>query len=242
MDSAGMAEALETIRSGVESGRFLQVVTANPVMVFATRKDPALARVFSRAGLVVADSAGMVLLARLKGLPVKERVAGIDLAMELARLAAEKGWPIFLVGGKPGVAEEAAGRLQALHPGLAISGARNGYFSVDEEKDVLGEIRDKRPRIVLVGLTAGLQEKWIALHAEVFAGMCVLGLGGSLDVISGRLRRAPVWMRGMGLEWLFRLVQEPWRWRRALLLPVAFFAALLLPPTRDRFDNRADLS
>lgn len=190
--------------------------------------DPELARAVSAAAVVVPDSAGIAWALRsLVGRRV-EQIPGIDFIDDLCRIAAAASAAVFLLGAKPGVAEAAGRNLAKRHPGLKVAGARNGYFTPDEEPAVIAAIRASRAAVLLVGMSVPRQEKWIASRLESLGVPVVVGVGGSFDVIAGALRRAPRWMRARGLEWLFRLLQQPWRITRMKDLPVFVYHVLKL--------------
>lgn len=194
-------------------------------MIYEMRGNPRLIQAFQRASLVIAESAGILWASRFLGQRLRERFPGIDLMISLCSLAAKNGWPIFLLGAKEGVAGFAARRLSILFPELVLAGARDGYFTAEEEPMIFNAIKKGGARIVFVGLDVPRQEIWIHERLKEMSAL-VMGVGGSLDVLSGDLRRAPAWMRFLGLEWLFRFLQEPWRWRRILNLPRFAFRVL----------------
>lgn len=204
------------------------MVTVNPEMVLACEGDQELAQAIARSELVVPDGIGIVLGLRLMGYNVPGRVPGIELAEALMRQAASSGQAVFFVGAKPGVADEAAKQMSLKLPGLRIAGVRHGYFDADAEAEVLAAISAASPAYVFVGLGAGKQEKWIARVRGGASSACApgavwVGIGGSFDVMSGTLKRAPASWQRLGLEWAYRLIQEPSRTRRMTALPV--FAA-----------------
>lgn len=228
VDAVTRAEAIATVARSLVERRFLQIVTVNAVMCLESEKDPELHAVFQSAGLCVADSIGVALAARLSGLRLPERIPGIDFLADLCAEAERRAWSVFLLGAEPGVAEQTQARLAARFPRLRFSGTFHGYFrgKPQEERRALSLVREARPDLVFVALATPFQEKWIRSHAGDFGGACAMGVGGSFDVLSGRLRRAPVWMQRAGLEWLFRLIQQPWRWKRILPLPTLIFKIL----------------
>jgi N-acetylglucosaminyldiphosphoundecaprenol N-acetyl-beta-D-mannosaminyltransferase len=203
------------------------IVTLNPEMVMAARDDPALARVIIQSDLTIADGIGIIWAARLRGQKMV-RVTGVDLLEGTAQLAAQHGFRIFLLGAEPGVAAEAASRLAARYPMLPPVGTSSSGPHSGAEAAILAELADARPDILFVAFGSPAQERWIAgLHNELGqAGVSVaVGVGGALDFISGKIPRAPYVMRLVGLEWFYRLLQEPWRWRRMLALPRFVLAA-----------------
>ncbi|CAA7599718.1 1,4-alpha-glucan branching enzyme [Acididesulfobacillus acetoxydans] len=216
VDALSMAECAARIAGAVEAHSRLRVVTANPEMICAAGKDPDLRRVINSAGLVTADGVGVVWAAARLGTPVPERVTGIDLLEALFPLASRRHWRIFLLGARPGVAAEAARRVGESCSGIVWE-ASHGYFEPAEETDVIKRIGDFKPDLLLAGLGAPRQEFWLAEH-EGLATVSI-GVGGSFDTLAGTVGRAPAWLREMRLEWLYRLLKEPWRWRRQAVLP-----------------------
>jgi len=212
--------ALEQIQTFLDSPGIHHVVTGNTLMVLAAEKDRDLRDILERAALVVPESWGMRWASRLHGHALAEFTPGIDLMLEICRLAEVGGHPIYLLGSAPGVAEKAAEALRRRFPAVKIAGTDHGYFKASEDSEVIGRIRRQKPSCLFVGMGMPAQEKWIASHLKELGVPVVMGVGGSFDVLSGRLKRAPVWIRRLGIEWSYRLIQEPWRWRRILQLPV----------------------
>jgi len=219
VDALSLDGAVERVAAFVADGRPRQVITLNPEILYRAYYDGALMNLLKAADLVTADGVGIVWAARVAGTPVPERVTGIDLMLRLMPRAAREGWRIFLLGAAPGVAAEAARRLVGQYPGLVIAGTRHGYFKPDEEGAVVEEIRRAAPHLLFAALGAPKQEWFIARHKEALGVPVAMGVGGSFDVLAGRVKRAPLWMRRLHLEWLGRLLMEPSRWRRMLVLP-----------------------
>jgi N-acetylglucosaminyldiphosphoundecaprenol N-acetyl-beta-D-mannosaminyltransferase len=171
--------------------------------------------------VVTADGAGILWALRLRGRrhTPPARVTGVDLAQALAASAADAGYPIFLLGAGPGVAQAAAGALTRRWPALRIAGCWGGSPDPRDDAEATARIRASRARLALVAYGAPAQELWIARNLPALPGVVAIGVGGALDLLAGRIPRAPRWMRAAGLEWLFRLWREPWRWRRMLALP-----------------------
>lgn len=226
------------------------IVTANLQFLGIASRDPGFAAVVNQADLVVADGMPLVKLSRLKRLALPGRITGHDLLHIAARLAVQQGYSIAFLGGAPGVAEEAARRLREMHPGLGPIGTYQGSFSPDgyglsqeDEGDLVASLRLSRPQFLFVALGCPKQEFWIARHLhEVGIPVCV-GVGGVLDVLAGRLKRAPIWVQRAGLEWSYRLCQEPRRlWRRYLLADIPTLSKLgvaaLWPPGQPGWAGR----
>lgn len=212
-------QVLAAVKGFVASNRPHQVITANAELVYRAWHDPEVARVMAEAALVTPDGAGVVWAARrLAGITL-QRVTGIDLAADICEAAVKSGWRLFLFGGQPGVAEEAATRLEARYPGLVICGTSHGYLEPAEMKKLVTRIRTASPHVLLVGLGAPKQELWINHHLEELGVPVCLGVGGSLDVLAGRIRRAPEWVQRANLEWLYRLILQPARLKRQMVLP-----------------------
>ena len=204
-----------------------QIVTLNPEMVMSARKDASLRDVIQRrAALVTPDGVGLVWASRLLGGGLTQRVAGVDLIERLAPIAAERGYRLFLVGAGRGVATEAARGLRARSPGLLIAGVHDGSSSESDADAILAAIQDAQPDLICVAFGSPAQELWLANHSQQLGAVVAIGVGGAFDFIAGAVKRAPGWMRTLGLEWLYRLVRQPWRWRRMLALP-RFVGAVL---------------
>jgi len=241
LDRLDLPAAMERIEGFLQEGWPHQVVTVNVRFVTIASQDPAFARVVNGAHMAVADGMPLIWLSRLMGAPIPQRITGSDLLFHCASLAAQRGHSIFLLGAAPGVAQEAAWRLVDTYPGLRIAGIHHGYFSQAEEQEVLRCIRQRRPQFLFVALGCPRQEFWIHRHLDELEVPVCVGIGGILDVISGRLKRAPLWMQRCGLEWSYRLAQEPRRlWKRYIVedVPTTFrIAGLAL---RQRLLARVD--
>lgn len=194
------------------------VVTLNAEMTMQAEQNPELAGLIRQADLVIPDGSGVVLYLRLYGYKV-HRCPGIELAESLLRELGQSGSSVFFFGGKPGVPEEAAAVWRSRVPGLAIVGTQHGYLSPEDAFTLQQTLKDLQPQLILVGLGVPRQEFWIAEHRHLCPQALWIGVGGSFDIWSGVKTRAPGWLRNNHLEWVYRLYQEPWRWRRMLALP-----------------------
>lgn len=219
VDSLTMEEAVARCGSFINQGRSHLVATANAEMIMMAQQDKELALILANADLVVPDGAGVVWAARQQGYSMPERVAGFDLTQRLLLLSAEKGYTVFMFGGAPGIADQARITAQRLYPKLRIVGVCDGYFSETEESDIIAEIDNARPDILLVALGVPKQEKWIMRHKDTLNIPLSIGVGGTFDVMAGTVTRAPLWMQRANLEWLYRLISQPSRALRMLSLP-----------------------
>lgn len=220
-------EAVAHIDGMIRSGGAHHVVTVNPEFVMEARHNPLFRSVLERADLATADGAGLLLAARYRGTPLRGRVTGVELSLRLAELAATKGYRLFLLGAAPGVAEAAAAALQARFPGLTIAGCYAGSPDPRHEPLLHQMIAAASPHILLVAYGHPRQDLWIARNQPVLQVPVAIGVGGVLDYLSGRVVRAPHWLRRLGLEWAYRLARQPQRWRRIVTAVPHFLLAVL---------------
>lgn len=221
-DNITMDEAVSRALDIIENGESGYVVTPNPEIVMACRRDEQALRAVNGAELVIPDGIGIIYGARILAKPMKERIPGIEFAGRLMDKMQERGYKLFLFGAKPGVAEKAAERLREQYPNLTICGCENGYFT--DSRPIIQEIRNSGADVVFVCLGAPKQEKWMAEHQAETGAKLMVGLGGSLDVFSGTVKRAPEFWQKTKLEWLYRALTDPKRFKRTLKLPAFMFA------------------
>lgn len=226
IDALSMEETVERVAGLIRNNRPSRVMTLNPEYLYRAQFDRELLDLARRADLVTADGEGIVWACRVSGCPVPERVTGIDLLLRLLERASSSGWSVYLFGAAPGVAAAAAERIRRDYPGLKIAGCRHGYFQADEESRIAQEIKKTRPDLLFVALGAPKQEIWIDCYLEKTGARVAIGVGGSFDVLAGRVRRAPRWVRRLRLEWLARLLRQPSRWRRQMILPLFAWAVI----------------
>jgi N-acetylglucosaminyldiphosphoundecaprenol N-acetyl-beta-D-mannosaminyltransferase len=204
-----------------------QIATVNPEFVISAQRDEAFMAVLRQADLCIPDGIGLVYASRRLGSPLPERVPGSELVYRLAQAAAEDGRRLFLLGAAPGVAEQAAAVFQARFPALVIAGAYAGSPHPDENETIVSLINKSKADLLYVAYGAPNQDKWIARNRDVLSSVrLAMGVGGSLDFVTGHAQRAPQWAQSLNIEWLHRLVKEPWRWRRMLALPRFALAVL----------------
>ncbi|NGZ76140.1 WecB/TagA/CpsF family glycosyltransferase [Saccharibacillus alkalitolerans] len=214
-----MRSTVDVLERAVASGKPHQIITANPIMIMAALESEDNMRAMREAELIVPDGAGVVWAAEEFGDPVAERVAGFDLLQELMKRGEQLGWSAYLLGAAEEVVQEAASRLQKQYPKVRIAGVRNGYFGESENAEIIANIREAKPDLLFVARDAKTQEPWIARYKEEIGVPVIMGVGGSFDVISGKTKRAPVFMQKLRLEWFYRLAKEPSRLPRMMALP-----------------------
>lgn len=215
-----MNESVAVLEEKLQKKEQAFVVTANAEIIMMCQQDKEYNNIVSeQADLVLPDGAGAVWAGRYLGNEVPERVAGFDLYNQLLKLSADKGYKVYFFGGAPGVAEAAKNKAEELYPGVQIVGCRNGYFTEAEEEAIIKEINDAAPDMLFVALGAPKQEKWLVKYHNQLKPRVLMGIGGSFDVLAGKMERAPKWMQEASLEWAFRLYKQPSRFMRMLALP-----------------------
>lgn len=227
VDRVDLDGAVERCRALIEAREPAPLVSLNAAKVVALRNDRRMRELVERSALVLADGMPVVWASRLLGDPLPERVAGVDLMERLFALAEERGYGIYVLGARPDVLDRAIARIRALHPRLEIAGYRDGYFADEEGGEVAAAIGAARPDILFVAMSSPRKEYWIEEQGPSLGVPLLMGVGGSIDVWAGLVSRAPLWMQRTGLEWLYRLAQEPARlWRRYLVTNMIFLGML----------------
>lgn len=219
VDAITMKEAVDKVGAFIKEGGAHTIYTPNAEIMMAAQRDPELNQILKKADMLVPDGAGVVLASKILGRRVPEKVSGIDLVREVFKSYAANGLSCYLFGAKPGVAQEAADRIKSEYPGLVIAGCRNGYFTEQDDAEIINEINRTSPDILLVALGAPKQEKWIFSRLDKLNARVCIGVGGTIDILSGRVQLSPDFFRRHGLEWLHRLYREPRRARRMLDIP-----------------------
>ncbi len=213
-----MNGVLKQVEGFIQSGTTHHLMTVNIRFMSIARADRDFASIVNDAHLIVADGMPLVWMSRLIGAAVPQRITGSDLIYAFSEYASRKGLSVFFLGGKPGLADEAARKLTAKYPDLKIAGIYHGYFKSEQEQEVIDYIRACQPHFLFVGLGSPKQDFWISRWKDRLNIPVCVGIGGTMEVLTGRLKRAPVWMQRAGLEWFYRLKQEPRRlWRRYIL-------------------------
>jgi N-acetylglucosaminyldiphosphoundecaprenol N-acetyl-beta-D-mannosaminyltransferase len=227
IDNLTLAETVDRIDEMVRSGSTHQHVVVNVDKIVKLQRDAKLREAILDCDLINADGQPVVWASRLLGKPLRERVAGIDLFGALIERCAERGFRPFLLGARQEVVEKAVAVLKARHPRLEMAGWRNGYWNAEEEAAVVAQIKQARPDVLFVAMSSPMKEVFLRRWKGELQVPFVMGVGGTFDVTAGMVKRAPSWMQRCGLEWLYRLVQEPQRmWRRYLVEDMAFFALM----------------
>ncbi len=234
IDQVDNQKTIQRIEEFIISKKPHQIVTPDTLAVLRARKDSEYHAILKTADLVTPDGAGILWAATTLNYPLSERVTGIDIIHNTCRLAAKKGYSLYLLGSYPGVASEAALNLTKKYQGIKIAGTHHGYFGCEsgknygnvkegnngknkeEEEEIIAEIKEKRPDILLVGMGVPKQEKWINKNMKSLNVPVCMGVGGSFDVLSGRIPRAPLWMQRHGMEWIYRSIKQPNRAFRVL--------------------------
>lgn len=227
VDNLSMEETLQTVEGFIASGRAHQHVVVNVDKLVKASRDEQLRRIINECALINADGMPVVWASRILGKPLKERVAGVDLFEALMQRSAEKGWRVYLLGAREEVVSRVKQVFEHRFPALQIAGYRNGYWKPEEERGVVEDIVRARADILFVAISSPKKEQFLGAYQEQMRIPFAMGVGGSFDVASGQLKRAPQWMRSVGLEWFFRFLQEPRRmFRRYFIDDMAFLGML----------------
>lgn len=219
IDVVTMKEAVSRVEGFIAEKKPHLVVTPNAEMIMMANQDKDFAQIINGADLVVPDGAGVVWAARYNGDVMPERVAGYDLVQHVLVEAASKKYRIYMLGGAPGIVDRAKEAAEKRYPGVNIVGTRHGFFTKQEEPEIVAAITKSQPDILLVALGVPRQEKWLTEYMNQIKASVAIGVGGTFDVMAGAVRRAPLWMQNANLEWLYRLLSEPKRAIRMLALP-----------------------
>ena len=241
IDSVSHTEALQYVQNMLSDPRGHLITTPNPEFVVFSQKDTRFRNILQTADLAIPDGFGLFAVAKLRGLPFKERITGSDFMIDMVGLAAQMGKRVFLLGGGDGVAHKAKLVLLARFPHVQIVGASSGgkiFYDTQGnpciDQSALSEIQQLAPNILFVAFGQGIQEKCIAINFSLFPSVRVaMGFGGAFDFLSGNIQRAPKFLRNVGLEWLWRLILQPSRWRR-IWNAVVVFPYLAFTEKRDR--------
>ncbi len=219
VDQIDVPTALSKLNAFLETHSPHIIATADAAGIVQAQSDPEFLHILKTADLVTPDSIGVIWAAKKAGKIIPERVSGVDLCDKLCAMSADKGWRIYLLGAAPGVADLAAEKLRLKHPGCNIVGARHGYFPSESDEVVAQEVAETKPDILLVAMGIPRQEKFIKKTQPIINASVAMGVGGSLDVFSGKAKRAPKVFQKLKLEWLWRLILNPSKISKAKFLP-----------------------
>ncbi|NLX61467.1 MAG: WecB/TagA/CpsF family glycosyltransferase [Tissierellia bacterium] len=234
IDNTSLEEATNLMKEYLKGDRLKTICTPNTEIVMAAKKDERLKELINEFDLIIPDGIGLIYGSRIRKRPLKERVTGFDLSMELLKIANKEGYGLFLLGGQEGIAKMASENIVNKYPNIRIAGFHNGYFKGshngfkghEEEERVINMINSSKPDIIFVGLGFPKQEIWIKENKNRIHGKVIIGNGGTMDVISGKTKRAPEIFQKLGLEWFYRLIKEPARIKRQMALPKFVLAIL----------------
>jgi N-acetylglucosaminyldiphosphoundecaprenol N-acetyl-beta-D-mannosaminyltransferase len=224
-----LEQAIERLGQEIEqqkSGLF-HVITVNPEITMACQEDRYLRSIIDEAGLITADGIGIVMVSRVKGGNLPERVTGYDILIKLLEIGNQKKWSFYFPGADAATNEKACEVISQTYPNVIIAGRHHGFFKQEEEEKIVEEISFLKPDVLIVALGAPYAERWIHKYKSRLNARVAIGVGGSLDVISGKVKRTPESWKRYHVEWLYRLIQQPSRWRRQLVLPRFAIKALL---------------
>lgn len=219
IDNTTLEEARKKVEEYLRQDKLRIIATPNTEIVMAAKDNPRLKSIINEADLVIPDGIGLIYASKIKKKPLKERVTGFDLSIKLLEIGNRNGYSIYLLGGKDGVAKVAGENIKRNYPNINLLGSHNGYFDSDEELKIIEEINSKKPDIIFVGLGFPKQDIWINENKDRIKGKVIIGNGGVIDILAGNSKRAPKIFQRLGLEWLYRLIQNPSRIKRQLVLP-----------------------
>ncbi|TCK93465.1 N-acetylglucosaminyldiphosphoundecaprenol N-acetyl-beta-D-mannosaminyltransferase [Natranaerovirga hydrolytica] len=223
-----MEQAIDIVIGFLNSKEKLHMIfTPNPEIVMIAQKEIKLQEILNHSDLVVPDGIGIVKAAKILKDPLTERVAGYDLVQNVFEKISKTNHTVYFLGGAKEVADQAAKNMQEKYPGLKIIGCHDGYFSKNEEMTIIQEINELKPDLLLVGLGAPRQEMWLYDNRKKLNAKACIGVGGSFDVMSGKVKRAPKWMIKSNLEWFYRLLVQPTRIKRMINLPIFMLKVLV---------------
>lgn len=239
IDVLTMDETVCAVHEYIKKGQFLHLMGVNADKINLLNRDEHLREIVNSCGIINADGISVIKASRYLKKPLPERVAGIDLMQRLTALAGREHYRVYLLGARQEVVEKTAAVLQQANPGLIIAGIHNGYFTKEQWPEIAAELRQADPQIVFVGITSPQKEFLVEYLEEAGLPYVFMGVGGSFDVISGAIPRAPLWMQKCGMEWLFRVMQEPRRlWKRYLFGNLKFIRAVIQEKKRKEQGGR----
>ncbi|MEO7454077.1 MAG: WecB/TagA/CpsF family glycosyltransferase [Fimbriimonadales bacterium] len=222
VDNVSMEDTLEILASFVEEGKPRVVVTADAAGIVAAQSDEEWRSIMLNADLVTPDSVGVLWAADHVGSPIRERVSGVDLVEQLV----SRGYAVYFLGAAPGIAEAAKVKLAEKYPCANVVGTQDGFFDDSDLPQIIARVRDANPQVLMVAMGIPKQEKFIVAHLNEIDAAVNMGVGGSFDVLSGNVKRAPKLLQKLRLEWLWRLIQNPKKWRKVAALPTFWWMVM----------------
>lgn len=218
IDNLSLEETVSHIEEFIKSGKPHQYIAINADKIVKMRKDPEFRDILFKSDLNIVDGQPLMWVSRLFGKPVKQRYGGLDIIDAFAAVSEKKGYGIYFLGAREEIVSDVVKKYKDLFPGLKISGWRNGYWKADEEGEVVEDIISSRPDVLFFAMGSPRKEVFLRKYIDKMGIPFVMGVGGAFDIIAGKTKRAPLWMQKMGIEWMFRVLQEPGRlWKRYLI-------------------------
>ncbi|MBF8983382.1 WecB/TagA/CpsF family glycosyltransferase [Lutibacter sp. B2] len=227
IDKGNLNDARERFIRLLEEESCSTIITPNTEIVMEAQKDHKLLNVIKNADLVIPDGIGLIYASKIKRKGLTDRVTGVDLMYKVLEYCDRNSKKIYIFGGKPGVSEKATENILKKFPNINVVGNRSGYFKLEEEQEIIENINKSEPDILFTGLGAPKQEKWMDQYKSQLKVRVAMGVGGSVDIWAGTAQRAPEIYQKLGLEWLYRLKKEPWRYKRMMMLPKFMIKVLL---------------
>lgn len=227
VDNLNLDESTNKVEEFLKDEGLKTIYTPNTEIIMACKEDKKLRDIVNSGDLIIPDGIGLIYASNIKKKPLKERVTGFDLSIKILEIANREGYSLYLLGGKEGIAKKAGEKIKEKYPNINIVGYHHGYFKGShlgekdhpEELAIIDEICEKKPDIIFVGLGFPKQEIWIHENKERLPAKVIIGNGGTMDILSGNIKRAPEIFQKLGLEWFYRLIKEPSRIKRQLVLP-----------------------
>lgn len=234
INNVTLEDVMIEIEENLKNNKQTSIYTPNTEFIMMCLKDNEFLDLINKADIVVPDGIGLIYASRIKKIPLKERIAGYDLSVKLLELANKNNLKLYMIGGKPGVAEKASKRIGEKYPNISMSGCNHGYFKGthigmsghEEELEIINDINKKSPDILFVGFGAKKQEKWIEYNRHKINAKIIIGNGGTIDGLAGNVKRAPNIFIKLGLEWFYRLIHEPKRIKRQIVIPLFLFTII----------------
>lgn len=219
IDNTTLDNVMLLLEKKLDGQDLFTIATPNTEIAMRAKDEPELANLVNSFDLVVPDGIGLIYASRMRKMPLSERVTGFDISMELLNLNDKRNLNLFILGGKPGISEKASENVEKQFPGVTVVGNRNGYFTIEDEAEIISQINKSNPDVIFVGLGFPKQEEFIQRNKGHLKGKIIIGNGGVTDILAGESKRAPEIFIKLNLEWLYRLIQEPSRIARQMALP-----------------------